>query len=88
MNKSDWIEKYKPHKDKAGAVMVYDILEDLEFIKTQDEKKVWTEIFDFDLDQTLLVGGIVLDKDGGIAFYLTEIPWSDSNQEIVEWDMD
>ena len=88
MKKEEWIQKYEPHRDASGNVVIYDIIENLDFIQSQKEENIWTEIFDFDSDQSILVGGVILDEDGGLTFYVCDKPWSKGEIDIVEWDED
>lgn len=86
MDKDEWILRYRPLLHPDGEFVTYDVVEDLKLIETQDEKKIWTEIWDFDSEQPFLVGGIVLDENGGILWYVCENSWSEDDLDIVEWE--
>ena len=88
MDKDEWVARYNPLRDSSGEFVTYDVVEDLDFIQSQDEKKVWTEIWDFDSEQPFLVGGCVLDENGGISWYLCNEPWSEDDLDVVEWEED
>lgn len=88
MDRTEWIATYEPLIDRSGNLISYDVVEDLEFIKSQNENLVWTEMWDFDSEQPYLFGGCILDEDGGITWYLCKKPWSESNVNIVEWTED
>lgn len=88
MDKQEWTIKYQPILDANGNLVSYDVVEDLDFIKSQDENLVWTEMWDFDSEQPYLVGGCVLDENGGIAWYLCRKPWSESDLDVVQWEED
>ena len=76
---------YEPLVDENGNPISYDVVEDLAFITDQNENLVWTEMWDFDSNQPYLVGGCVLDQNGGLAWYLCKKPWLESGLDVVQW---
>ena len=87
MNKEIWIETYQPRKNPDGTFEQFDVVEDLDFISSIEDKYVWTEIWDFDGERPWLVTGCVLDENGGLSWYVCDKPW-ESDQILVEWDED
>lgn len=86
MDKKEWIETYKPKVDAEGNLITYDVVDDLDFIQSQDEKYVWSEIWDFDTDSPLLTSGLILDEDGASIWYLCEVPVPEGLPVVLEWE--
>jgi len=86
MNRDEWIAAYEPKTNGFGELIRYDVVEDIDFVTSQPESYVWTEIWDFDSERPWLVGGCVLDENGGLSWYVCNKPWSADQLDPVEWN--
>ena len=79
-----WAENYKPIKNH---LVKYDQLtfetygDEVEFVKQQDIKNIWTEV-DGDSGTYIIAGMAWVNR---IHYYITEKPWEDENTEIPTW---
>jgi hypothetical protein len=78
---SQWSEKFKPMNNRFNSTensQLFDISGDeVEFVKAQDEKHVWTLSEQDDLSEVIMAGYHFRNRMG---YYITEVPWTD------EWD--
>jgi hypothetical protein len=86
MDKQQWIDTYKPKQNQAGELIAFDVVKDLDFIKSQDERFVWSEIWDYDSDSPLLASGLTLDEDGAGVWYVCEVPVEQGLPIVFDWE--
>jgi len=85
MDINEWEEKYKPitnHLDdnaSLGGVMFETYGEELEFVRAQTNKNIWT-YQDGDEGSLIITSGFrLIDR---IGYVITEVPWEE--YEVVE----
>lgn len=82
-----WVDIFKPivnpNNDWDGcsysAFETYG--EDYEFVKAQDNNKIWTEV-DGDEGTYIVAGWHFVNR---IQYYITENPWEDEYTEVPSW---
>lgn len=86
---NDWEATYKPvsnhlddnasFQDENGVGIMFETYgEELEFIQSVDEHKVWTYV-DSELGTEVLAGYYVVNR---IGYFVTEVPWEDQNTVV------
>ena len=77
---NEWADKFKPIKNKftiySDDTMFETYGEELDFVKAQDPRCVWTYV-DGDMSSVLLAGFHFVNR---LGYYVTEVPWDN------EWD--
>jgi hypothetical protein len=79
-----WVDTFKPiknHLTKYGELHFETYDEEYEFVKTQPNENIWTEV-DGD-GGTYIVSG--LHWVNRIHYYITENPWTDEWTEVPTW---
>jgi hypothetical protein len=86
LSKKDWEESYKPILNPFDPTRnsVGPDASEVEFVMEKDEKYVWSLVWDFVEEINLLTPG-KMPPDGGPddIFFITEIPWSDSELVVA-----
>ncbi len=91
MNFEQWNSTYKPlvnhldsnasFQDEHGVGIMFETFgEELEFVRTQDKRNIWT-LVDGDDDSVIVCAGYWLTNR--IGYFVTENPWQDEWEEIV-----
>lgn len=84
---SAWEETFKPIKNTISKHADDDLLhfetygEEVEFVRAQDPKTIWTEV-DGDSGTYILAGFHFVNR---IQYYVTEEPWTDEYTEVPTW---
>ena len=79
-----WFEKYKPIKNTLtgyGELHFETYGAEAEFVFSQPDENVWTEV-DGDEGCYIISGTHYVNR---IHYYVTEVPWEDSNTEVPTW---
>jgi hypothetical protein len=79
-----WEKTFKPiknHLTKYGELHFETYGEEVEFVKTQDPKTIWTEV-DGDSGTYIVAGYHWVNR---IHYYITENPWEDEYTEVPTW---
>ena len=79
-----WDKTFKPIKNKItnGKDIHFETYgEEVEFVKTQDPKHIWTEV-DGDSGTYIMAGWHWVNR---IHYYITENPWDDEYTEVPSW---
>ena len=75
-------EKYKPiknHFSEHAELMFETYGEEVEYVKTIDNNRIWTYI-DGDMCSLIVAGWHFVDR---LGYYITEVPWTDENEYVV-----
>lgn len=84
MTYDHWFDTYKPIKNTLTNGEDYHFEtygNEYEFIKAQDQNKVWTEV-DGDEGTYIISGWHFVNR---IHYYITEEPWEDDMTEVPTW---
>ncbi len=82
-----WVDTFKPIKNKISKYPDESLIhfetygEEVEFVKAQDPKTIWTEV-DGDSGTYIVAGWHWVNR---IHYYITENPWDDEYTEIPTW---
>jgi hypothetical protein len=82
-----WEETFKPIKNTISKYPDDSLIhfetygEEVEFVKAQDPKHIWTEV-DGDEGSYIISGWHFVNR---IHYYITENPWEDEYTEIPTW---
>lgn len=87
MNVTEWDEKYKPitnHLDEHASfngVMFETYGEELEFVKTHQNKYIWTYLDGDDGDPLIVAGFHLFNR---IGYFVTENEWDEHDDTTVD----
>jgi hypothetical protein len=80
-----WVDNFKPmpnHLVDDGDTLHYETYgEEVEYVKLQDNKHIWTEV-DGDSGTYIVAGWHFVNR---INYYITNKPWDDEYTEIPTW---
>jgi hypothetical protein len=75
-----WEEKYKPIKNKfrkdPDELSFETYGEELEFVKSQDPRYVWTNV-QGDMSDLIVAGYSYVNR---LSYYITEVPWENEDE--------
>ena len=79
----EWIEKYKPLKDKNGNLILFDTYGgEIQYVKNQIENNVWT-FQEGEEDNTFsIIHGLF--RFNSLGYFITEIPYNQNNETEKE----
>ena len=78
-------EKYKPQKNHFSTTDMHDVTmyetygEELEYIKSVDNNRLWTWI-QGDMSDLIVPGYCIVNR---LGYYVTEIPWTDEDEYVL-----
>ena len=90
INFDTWFEKYKPIKNTItenssyNETMFETFGDDLDFIKSQHQNRVWT-LLDCDNEESWIIPGY--SWVNRIGYFITEIPWESEDIQVNDNEM-